>query len=105
MKRELLVSVRLVLIWILCEIAVATAAAIAAESSPVGWDKLVHAAKNEKELTIYGNVGYESIFSEFGKKYPEIKLSYVTGRGSADIVPRVLSEQRAEAGGIFGGGT
>jgi iron(III) transport system substrate-binding protein len=59
------------------------------------WDKLVRAAKGEKELTIYGNVGYESIFAEFAKKFPDIKLTYVTGRGSADIVPRLLSEQRA----------
>ena len=71
---------------------------------PVGWDKLVHArTKMKKSLRFYGNVGYESIFSEFGKKYPDMKLSYVAGRGSADIVPRVLSEQRAEKylGDIF----
>jgi|SRR5262245_3040873 len=66
-----------------------------AANAQAAWDKLARAAKGEKELTIYGNVGYESIFAEFAKKFPDIKLSYVTGRGTADVVPRLLSEQRA----------
>ena len=94
-----------VLIWIFVGVVISADAVTSADlpSPSAGWDKLVQAAKNEKELTIYGNVGYESIFPEFGKKYPEIKLTYVTGRGSSDIMPRVLSEQRAgkHLGDIF----
>ena len=88
---------RLVLYWVFMQSFHWDGAAICCGSHqhPAGWDKLVGRRKEEKELTIYGNVGYESIFAEFAKKYPDIKLSYVTGRGSADIVPRVLSEQRA----------
>jgi hypothetical protein len=84
------------LVWISFGIVLSINAAISAETpSSQTWDQVVRAARNEKELTIYGNVGYESIFAEFSKKYPDIKLTYVTGRGSADIVPRLLSEQRA----------
>ena len=54
------------------------------------------AAKSEGALTIYGNTGYDTIFAEFEKRYPGIKVVYVTGRGGPDIVPRILSEQRAE---------
>lgn len=96
MKQRFLLSIQSVLIWISFGTVAWTDAVLSAEpNDQIGWDQIVRAARNEKELTIYGNVGYESIFAEFGKKYPDIKLSYVTGRGSADIVPRVLSEQRA----------
>jgi ABC-type Fe3+ transport system substrate-binding protein len=97
MKRRFLLLIESGLFWIFFGIVPSINVAISAET-PNGqteWDQIVRAARNEKELTIYGNVGYESIFAEFGKKYPDFKLSYVTGRGSADIVPRVLSEQRA----------
>src|SRR5262245_57430447 len=50
----------------------------------VAWDKIVAAAKNEGALTIYGNTGYDTIFAEFEKKYPGIKVVYVTGRGGPD---------------------
>jgi iron(III) transport system substrate-binding protein len=59
------------------------------------WEKTVKAAEREGSLTIYGNLGYEKIFDEFEKKFPSIKVAYATGRGSSDIVPRLLSEQRA----------
>ncbi len=91
--------------WITVIFLLEAAPAFSAEAvnTQAAWDKLVRAAKAEKELVIYGNVGYEPIFAEFAKKFPDIKLSYVTGRGSADIVPRLLSEQRAgkNLGDIF----
>jgi iron(III) transport system substrate-binding protein len=68
----------------------------AKSSAQAGWDKIVSAARSEGALTIYGNTGYDAIFAEFEKKYPGIKVVYVTGRGGPDIVPRILSEQRAE---------
>ncbi len=59
------------------------------------WEKTVSAAKAERRLTLYANTGYEKIFPPFEKRYPEIKVVYVSGRGAPDIVPRLLSEQRA----------
>jgi len=59
------------------------------------WEKTVNAAKAEGQLTIYANVGYEKIFPQFEKRYPEIRVVYVTGRGAPDLLPRLLSEQRA----------
>lgn len=60
------------------------------------WNETVRAAQREGTLTIYGNTGYERIFTEFEKKYSGIKVFYVNGRGSSDIVPRILGEQRGE---------
>jgi iron(III) transport system substrate-binding protein len=62
------------------------------------WETVVKAAKAEGQLSIYANTSFEAIFPEFRKKYPEIKVTYVTGVGAPDVVPRVLSEQR---GGKF----
>ena len=62
------------------------------------WEGVVKAAKAEGQLAIYANTSFEAIFPEFRKKYPEIKITYVTGVGAPDVVPRVLSEQR---GGKF----
>ena len=62
------------------------------------WESVVKAAKAEGQLAIYANTSFEAIFPEFRKKYPEIKITYVTGVGAPDVVPRVLSEQR---GGKF----
>ena len=59
------------------------------------WEKTVSAAKAEGRLTLYGNPAYETIFAEFQKRYPEIKVVYVLGRGAPQILPRILSEQRA----------
>ena len=62
------------------------------------WEVVVKAAKAEGQLAIYANTSFEAIFPEFRKRYPEIKITYVTGVGGPDVVPRVLSEQR---GGKF----
>src|SRR5688572_30318871 len=62
------------------------------------WEAVVKAAKGEGQLAIYANTSFEAIFPEFRKRYPEIKITYVTGVGGPDVVPRVLSEQR---GGKF----
>ena len=99
MKRPL--SIRgAILIWVLfCLPILGAEQAGGAEAKPAlqaQWDKIVSAARSEGALTIYGNTGYDAIFAEFEKKYPGIKVVYVTGRGGPDIVPRILSEQRAE---------
>jgi iron(III) transport system substrate-binding protein len=79
------------------------AAALAAASSAFAaqpdwqknWDETVAAAKKEGRLVLYGSADYEQLFGEFQKKFPEIKVSGVFGRG-ADVAKRILSERRAE---------
>ncbi len=75
-------------------IALAASVGTAADSR-AEWEKAVSAAKAERQLIVYANMGYEKIFPQFEKKYPEIKVVYVLGRGTPDILPRILSEQRA----------
>ncbi|HXV78643.1 MAG TPA: extracellular solute-binding protein [Candidatus Binatia bacterium] len=59
------------------------------------WDKTVEAAKKEGQLVLYGSADYEKLFAEFNKKYPEIKVVGVFGRG-ADVAKRFMAERRAE---------
>lgn len=59
------------------------------------WERVVKAAKEEGRLTIYGVPTFEEVFKPFQKEYPEIKVSFVVGRG-AEIAPRVVQERRAE---------
>jgi len=75
-------------------IALAVSAGTAADGR-AEWEKTVSAAKSERQLMIYANVGHEKTFQQFEERYPEIKVVYVLGRGAPDIMPRVLSEQRA----------
>jgi ABC-type glycerol-3-phosphate transport system substrate-binding protein len=58
------------------------------------WEKLVKAAREEGRLTVYGTTVFEDVFKFFQKAYPEIKLSFVVGRG-AEIAPRLMQERRA----------
>jgi iron(III) transport system substrate-binding protein len=59
------------------------------------WEKTVEAAKKEGDLVLYGSADYEKLFAEFNKKYPEIKIIGVFGRG-ADVAKRFMAERRAE---------
>jgi len=68
----------------------------AAQSSPQEeWDKTVQAAKKEGRLTVYGSSAHEKLYRLFNKEYPEIKVTYVSGRGSENG-PRILRERRAK---------
>src|SRR5258708_5625720 len=58
------------------------------------WEKLVKAAREEGRLTVYGTTVFEDVFKFFQKAYPEIKVSFVVGRG-AEIAPRMMQERRA----------
>ncbi len=87
-------SLRALLVTQLFLIALAVSAATAADWQ-AEWEKTVSAAKAEGRLTLYANTAYEKVFQPFEKRYPEIKVVYVLGRGAPDILPRVLSEQRA----------
>jgi iron(III) transport system substrate-binding protein len=66
-----------------------------ADSWKADWEKTLEAAKKEGQLVIYGSADYEMLYAEFHKKYPEIKVTGVFGRG-ADVAKRLMSERRAE---------
>ncbi len=46
------------------------------------WDRTVRAAEEEGRLTVYGSSAHERLFRLFNKEYPEIKVTFVGGRGS-----------------------
>ena len=58
------------------------------------WEKLVKAAKEDGRLAVYGTTIFEDVCKFFQKAYPEIKVSFVVGRG-ADVAPRLMQERRA----------
>src|SRR5438874_1700289 len=60
------------------------------------WEGTVEAAKKEGEVTIYGphNPAYQQVWTIFQKSYPEIKFSFVPGKG-ADHAQRIVAERRA----------
>ncbi len=71
----------------------------AAERKPgseADWETTIEAAKKEGKLSVYfwqgGNL--EKAIQAFQKKYPEIQLSSVAGRGSSFVV-RITTEMRA----------
>lgn len=66
-----------------------------ADAWKADWEKTVHAAKKEGQLVLYGSADFEALFAEFHKKYPEIKVTGVFGRG-ADVAKRMMAERRAE---------
>jgi iron(III) transport system substrate-binding protein len=66
-----------------------------ADAWKADWDRSVEAAKKEGQLVLYGSADYEKLFAAFNKKYPEIKIVGVFGRG-ADVAKRFMAERRAE---------
>jgi ABC-type Fe3+ transport system substrate-binding protein len=58
------------------------------------WEKTVEAAKKEGQVTIYSSVWGLPRSRVFQKKYPQIKVVMVGGRGS-QLSQRMLSENRA----------
>lgn len=85
---------------ILCLIALSAGSAFAAEpkeAPPADWDRAVAAAKKEGKLSLYlyqGGGELEAVAQAFQKKYPEIVLTTVTGRGN-QLGPRIMAERRA----------
>lgn len=71
--------------------------AVAADSKPawqIEWEKTVDAARKEGRVVIYGNRHLDLLFQEFSKRYTDIKVVTVTGRGS-EMGTRVMAERRA----------
>ncbi len=58
------------------------------------WAKTVEAAKKEGRVTVYSSVWGLARSRDFQKKYPQIKVVIVSGRGS-QLRQRMLSEHRA----------
>ena len=85
----------LIIISMFFTIGVSSAVAAQADAWKADWDKTLQAAKKEGQLVLYGSADFEILFAEFHKKYPEIKVVGVYGRG-ADVAKRFMSERRAE---------
>jgi iron(III) transport system substrate-binding protein len=84
--------------WLVAAVIVAVAAGAYAGESPrwqADWEKVLQAAKKEGQLVLYGSADFEALFAEFHKKYPEIKVTGVYGRG-ADVAKRFMAERRAD---------
>jgi ABC-type Fe3+ transport system substrate-binding protein len=58
------------------------------------WEKTLEAAKKEGQVTVYSSVWGMPRSRDFQKKYPQIKVVMVSGRGS-QLSQRMLSENRA----------
>jgi iron(III) transport system substrate-binding protein len=74
---------------------VSSSIAAQADAWKADWEKTLQAAKKEGALVLYGSADFEPLFAEFNKKYPEIKVTGVYGRG-ADVAKRMMAERRAE---------
>lgn len=87
-----------ILVWLALGLAVlylSPALSADGESWKGDWEKTLQAAKKEGQLVLYGSADFERLFAEFNKKFPEIKVTGVFGRG-ADVAKRLMSERRGE---------
>ena len=86
------------LIWFVCCASAAYGAAAESKQDwQTEWDKTLKGAKSEGKLSLYlyqgeGELG--GVAQLFQKKYPEIIVSTVTGRGNL-LGPRIMAERRA----------
>lgn len=64
------------------------------------WEKTTQAAKKEGQLVFHSGDATEAFFSEFQKKFPEIKVTRMLTRGGNAAVQRLMSERRA---GLYSG--
>lgn len=59
------------------------------------WEATIEAAKKDGQISIYHTRGpFESVFAEFSKRYPTIKIVSATGRGG-ELISRTMTERRA----------
>jgi iron(III) transport system substrate-binding protein len=75
--------------------AMSLALAAEPEAWKADWERTLQAARKEGRLVLYGSDDYEKLYAEFNRKYPEIKITGVFGRG-ADVAKRLMAERRAE---------
>jgi iron(III) transport system substrate-binding protein len=87
-------------IFVFLVVAVSVATAYSAESKPNWqgeWERTVQAAKKEGDLSLYlyqgeGELG--AMAQLFQKKYPEINVVVIPGRGNT-FAPKIMAERRA----------
>ena len=87
----------LLLGFVCCACAAYGAAAESKQDWQSEWDKTLQGAKREGKLSLYlyqgeGELG--AVAQLFQKKYPEISVTTVTGRGN-QLGPRIMAERRA----------
>jgi iron(III) transport system substrate-binding protein len=61
------------------------------------WQRVVEAAKNEGQLSLYGGqeITHPEILAAFNKEFPFIKITTAAGR-AADLMARIVAERRAD---------
>jgi ABC-type Fe3+ transport system substrate-binding protein len=61
------------------------------------WERTVQAAKKEGRVVffVHRSPNWDTIFAEFNKDYPEIKVVWIVGPGATNT-QRILAERRAE---------
>jgi ABC-type Fe3+ transport system substrate-binding protein len=57
------------------------------------WDKVHEGAKKEGRVVVAATPSVEMVFAEFEKKYPQIKVVFIAGRGQQ--LNQIMSERRA----------
>jgi ABC-type glycerol-3-phosphate transport system substrate-binding protein len=83
------------LVWLLLAPAGSVFSADLSPASKIAWEKTVEAAKKEGQVSVYGSDTFELFLkTAFQKKYPEIKISFVGGRGPV-VGPKLITERRA----------
>lgn len=60
----------------------------------IEWARTVESARKEGRLTVYGSEELGTVFQEFEKKFPEIRVTVVSS-GPGQTVPRLAAERRA----------
>ncbi len=66
-----------------------------AQNRQTEWEQTLAAAKKEGEVSFYGSQGYEKVFAELQKKFPEIKVKSNTTRRGSEHGQAVMTERRA----------
>jgi len=85
--------------WIvtLCLLLLSANHLVAAEAREGEWERAVASGKKEGKLTLYlyqGEGVLEAVAQTFQKKFPEIAVATVMGRGT-EFGPRIMAERRA----------
>jgi iron(III) transport system substrate-binding protein len=57
------------------------------------WEKVLEGAKKEGRVLVAGSPDVQAIFTEFQKRYPEIKVVFTAGRG--EQASQILTDRRA----------
>jgi len=75
--------------WLVVAFWIFLGAAVAESSWQAEWHDTLKAAEEEGRVVLYVSDVYFEVFQQFQKKYPHIKVTSVTGRGS-QIAQRVM---------------